>query len=549
MKFSSENRPHLFTALILLGGYIFLYLSLFSLPAIPIRFVGGDAPTYLLNASRMLRGEVIYRDFFQFTPPATEVFYFLLFKIFGVRAWIPNVTLIVLGLSITYLMVSISRKVISGVAAYLPAALFLVIPFRSQFDPTHHWFSTLFVLAAIALLVERITALRLVSAGALCGVAMCFTQSTGLPAVLGLVLFLLWATVTRQLSWGNFRTAQRYIWIPFFIVVALFNAYFVFMAGFSTFVQDTIVFGLRYWHYDVWNTFGAYMTDMPTFHPWYRLPALAIWASMYLLTPLIYILFFVRYRDEKEDRPSEPWDRLVLIAIMGVMLFLGVAVAPSWLRLCTVAPPGIIIFVWFLTSRGRFLSIRTGAAWVIVLVLALGESGERWVVSHQVVKLPIGQVAVFNPVQYQEISFLLDHTMPGDYFFGSPELNFLLDLRDPSPIPCVTSSDYTRPDQVQQTIEGLKKHPVKYVYWESTFDMPPLVAHSRNNLAPLRAYLESHYLIVKTVEGDDCARSFWEKVNMSAPIPLPPPGQTGESPAGSQGSPQSAPLDTPAQVP
>lgn len=552
----NEDHPFLLTGIILFGGYIFLYLSLFSLPATPFRFVGGDAPTYLLNASRMLRGEVIYRDFFQFTPPATEVFYFLLFKIAGVRAWIPNVVLIGLGLGIAWLLIVISKQVIHGWAAYLPAALFLVVPFRSQLDPAHHWFSLLFVMAALALLVEHASALRLVGAGALCGVAMCFTQSTGLPGEIGLALFLLWAAWTHQMDWASFRRAQSYIWVPFWAVVVLFNAYFIYRAGLSTFLHDTVVFGFRYWPSGQWNTFHVFMTDMPIFHPWYRLPALAIWASVYLLAPLIYILFFVRYKDEKDERPSEPWDRLVLIAIMGVMLFLGVAAAPTWLRLCVAAPPGIILFVWFISSRGRFAFLRTGAAWVIVLALALGEVGERLIVPNQLIKLPIGQMAVFNPVQYQEISFLLDHTKPGDYFFGSPELTYLLDLRNPSPIPCVTPSDYTRPEQVEETLAALRRHPVKYVYWESIFDMPPETGGGANHLRPLREYLASNYLIVKTVEGDDFARSFWEKVGMSAPTPLrrrlasPPSGETGGSAAGAGGSEsQAAPVDTPAQSP
>src|SRR5690348_16569189 len=125
MDHFKEEHPFLLTGLILFGGYIFLYLSLFSLPAIPFRFAGGDAPTYLLNASRMLHGEVIYRDFFQFTPPATEVFYFLLFKIAGVRAWIPNMVLIGLGLGIAWLIIVISKPVLRGRAAYLPSVLFL----------------------------------------------------------------------------------------------------------------------------------------------------------------------------------------------------------------------------------------------------------------------------------------------------------------------------------------------------------------------------------------------------------------------------------------
>jgi len=547
----SENRHWLLTTLIMVGAFVYLYLNLFILPATPIHFVSPDATNFLFNAQRMERGQMIYRDFFELTFPGTEVFYFILFKIFGSRAWIPNLTLIVIGLFLTYLMISISRKVISGIAAYLPALLFLVIPFRSQLDATHHWFSTLFVMAAIALLVDQISALRLVGAAALCGVAMWFTQSSGLLAMVGLALFLLWAAVTHQLSWGNFRTAQRYVWSAFAIVVVVLNVYFIIRAGFRTFFYDTFLFIVRFFSSKASNSLHTYMTDIPVYHPWYRLPALAVWGSIYLLIPLIYILFFVRYWDEKEDHPSEPWDRLVLIAIMGAMLFLGVASSPTWLRLCTVAAPGVILFVWFLNSPGRTHRIRVTAMWVIVIAIALGEWHGRIFGWRQEVNLPIGQVAVFNRVQYEEIRFLLDHTKPGDYFFGNYELNYLLDLRDPSPISFLTPSAFTRPEQIQQTIEGLEKHPAKYVYWSSNLDMLPAASQGQSHLGPLRTYLENHYQRVKTIEGDDFARSFWERYNPSAPIPLPPPRQNGSSPGGSsgQGNSRAAPLDTPAQVP
>lgn len=537
------------TATILVGGFVYLYLNLFYLPAVPIHFLTPDATDFLFNAQRMQHGLKIYRDFFELTLPGTEVYYLTLFKIFGERAWIPNITLIVLGLSMAYLMIVISRKVISGKMAYLPAVLFLVIPFRSQLDATHHWFSTLFALAALALLVGNISALRLVGAGAFCGVAICFTQSSGAAAVLGLSLFLLWAGVTHELSWQNFRRAILYVWSSFIIVVVLFNSYFIYEAGFRTFLYDTVIFNLRHYSSMIGNSFRAYMIDMPAHHPWYRLPALAIWGSIYLLIPLIYILFFVRYWDEKEDRPDEPWDSLVLIAIMGFMLFLAVATSPTWLRLCTVAAPGIVLFVWYLNSPGKTRTLRTTAVWVAVLLVAFGEWHGRLFGWHEDVNLPIGRVAVLNRVQYQEIKFLLDHTKPGEYFFGDNELNYLLDLRDPSPIPFVTRSGYTRPEQVRETIRSLEKYHVKYVYWASILDMPPEVPHSRNHLAPLRAYLLSHYRLVKSIEGNDYRRSFWEKVPTAAIVA--PPAQAGEPPAGPNavnGS-GSAPLDSPNPVP
>lgn len=48
-------------------------------------FLPGDVSVHLLNAARILDGETIYRDFFQFTLPGTELVYLALFKLTGPR--------------------------------------------------------------------------------------------------------------------------------------------------------------------------------------------------------------------------------------------------------------------------------------------------------------------------------------------------------------------------------------------------------------------------------------------------------------------------------
>src|SRR5205814_8088124 len=129
----------------LLAALVFLYLAVFIPPAAPI-YLPGDASVYLLNAQRMLEGESIYRDFFQHTLPGTELFYLALFKLIGPRIWIPNATLIVLGLGLTALVVYVSRKVLTGWTAFLLAVLFLAFAYWQWLVPRAHWFSTLMVM-------------------------------------------------------------------------------------------------------------------------------------------------------------------------------------------------------------------------------------------------------------------------------------------------------------------------------------------------------------------------------------------------------------------
>ena len=411
------NFPRVLTTSIFVGGFVFLYVNLFYFPCTPI-YLLVDQVTQLFDARQMLDGYVIYKDIFQVTPPGTQVVYLLLFRLFVVRTWIPNAMLIVLGLSIMGLMVVIARKIVSAKTALLAAALFLVIPFRSQFDATHHWYSTLTAMAGLAVLMEARDPWRLAGAGVLFGLSSWFTQARGLPAAFGVALFLVWEARRNRHTARQFWKSQFQLWGPFATVLVGFNAYFAWRAGLNNFLYDTVVFGLRYYPSEAWNNYRVYMIDVPRFYPWYRLPALGIFLSIHLLIPLIYILFFARYLTTANQNPGAPWDRLMLLSLTGFFMFLGMAPAPSWLRICAVSPPGVILFVWFWNSPGRFRSLRIKGIWLLAILIALGECAEREMRWHRDLNLAIGRIAMMNPNLCESLEYLQSHTTGRLFFRG-----------------------------------------------------------------------------------------------------------------------------------
>lgn len=70
------------------GAAIFFYLQLFHFPFVPIWTNDQDGTIFLCNAARMVHGDVLYRDLFQFNLPGTEYLYYFLFLCFGIRLWI-----------------------------------------------------------------------------------------------------------------------------------------------------------------------------------------------------------------------------------------------------------------------------------------------------------------------------------------------------------------------------------------------------------------------------------------------------------------------------
>jgi hypothetical protein len=97
---------------ILFGAASFLYVNLFLLPNTPY-LLGGDQAYFWADAQRMLFGERPYQDFFQFTPPGTDLFYFVLFKVFGPRIWVTNMVVMVLGVALCWACFSISRQIMA----------------------------------------------------------------------------------------------------------------------------------------------------------------------------------------------------------------------------------------------------------------------------------------------------------------------------------------------------------------------------------------------------------------------------------------------------
>lgn len=497
----------------LLGGGVFLYLQLFIPVRTTVFLAGADQAVYLLNAMRMREGQLIYRDFFHFLVPGTELVYLTIFRLFGPRIWVPNAVLLLLGVSLTWLSILITKQVMGGRSIFLPGLLFLTFAFRTALDATHHWFSVLAVMSAIALVIKRRSPARLSGAGALCGLASCFTSTRGIAAVIALAVFLVWEYRQRKHHWHSLLKSAGLVFASFLIPFLAFNAYFVWRVGLERFLFCTVAFVLKYYPADLkWNSLQVYMTEMPGFLPWYRLPALGVRLFVHGLVPLVYLLFFSYYRRKARVTPSEPWDRLMLLNILGFFLFIGIAPAPGWVRMCSVSLPALILLVWFLNSSGKVPQAISRLLWVVALILAIGEVVQRQGSWKARLDVPAGCIAILDPVVYDKYQWVLKRTQPSQFFFEAEfaDIYFPLGLRDPADVPFVTDNDYTRPEQVHNVVDALDRHRVQFVLWSLGLNVQSGGRAGSDHLGPLRTYLRTHYHVVETF-GD--FGQIWERNN------------------------------------
>ncbi|HLZ40993.1 MAG TPA: glycosyltransferase family 39 protein [Candidatus Sulfotelmatobacter sp.] len=495
-------------ALVVLSA-IFIYLQVFVLPCTP-RLASGDQAIYLHHATRMLAGELIYRDYDHFTFPGTDVLYAALFKLFGVHAWIPQAMLVVLGATLVWLIFRISRKLISGTTAYLPALLFIALPFSSYLDATHHWYSLVAVTAALAILLERRTPRRLAWAGACVGIATFFTQSMALLAI-GFALFLLWEHNQAAQSRTLLLTKQLSLLLSFSGTLAACMSYFVWKVGLKQIWYYTVVFVAKYYPADWFNNWHVYLTGRPQLHAWTTWLDLPAFALMHLLVPSVYVLFSIGYFFRWWPTQSgEERRRLMLINITGLFLFLTVASAPAYSRLYVVSPPALILLAWIFQSRIARQRLLLRLTWLMVFVVLFARplvTQIRWK-AH--LDLPTGRTAFFDPLLYDKCKWMSERTHPSDYFFGDHLLAFTLRLRNVGRVPFLRPTDYTRPEEVADAIQALDKFQVRFVSWYIGLDREKdAVRHPEgNHLASIRQYLLQHYHVAKTFANGD---QIWQR--------------------------------------
>jgi hypothetical protein len=476
--------------LLLFISTVFLYLRTFLLPAVPFLTVG-DESHYFLHALRMMHGQLPYRDYFTFVPPGTDLLYAGIFRLMGVHQWVVQGLLIFLGLLLTGIVIWNAQKVLRPSSVILTSLLFLVFDVNSALDATHHWWSVLLVMAAVGVLLGGRSSARIALAGFLCGFAALFTQTHAGLSLLAIALYLFLTNDSEEHKPNLFRELLLLL-LPFALVVIPVAGYYVHLLGFRTLTYWTIYYPLLFFHAQENIPLAFFRT--PRIHGFSEVYSLIPFIFIHAVVPLIYILCVIRLNREKRGMDLLHWRKILLLTLVGSALFVSIISAPTFLRLCAVGLPAIILCVWYLDGSSRLHHRSTAALWIAAITSIVYLPMSRQLHQHAIVKLPTGRVAFINDRQYDKMLWLAQHTHPGETFLNDTNAAFALSLESPGPLDFVTTTEFTRPQQIDALLLSMTAHRTRYIYLDPPLTVPVV---TKNNLEPFFKYLGQNYHLAK----------------------------------------------------
>jgi hypothetical protein len=479
--------------------FFYLYCNLFTFSGVPY-LLDGDQQFFWTYAQRILHGEQPYRDFFQFTPAGTDFLYLAFFHTLGPRIWVTNLSVLLLGLILFWVCFDIAKQIMPRDLALLSAFLFLVFAYGGRFDATHHWYSALLALCAIRILMPRRSLARTTLAGALLGIASFFTQTAGVAGIITLLLALPCERAPGERFLPTFKK-QFLALAAFVLVLAILNAHWIAQVGWKHLWYLQITYPRLYVRFD-----HQFLIPQLTRKPIELGQRLFVYTLLITTYPCV-LWYCWRHRREL---PSSQKLQLILLALLGLTLWLAIITRLNWNRIYAISMPAFILLLWATDRFDRYRRFITTSLWVLIVSLALKQIGSRHIFPYSTANLPAGRVAL-PPPEYEKFSWLAQNTKPGDLFFQAQLLNTYLplDLRNPLFVDGLWAREITRPEYVEQAVQQAEQKQIQYILWSPRLSTPPNNRiELQDRLEPFRAYLAGHYTRTHVFSDDD---EIWER--------------------------------------
>lgn len=457
-----------------------------------------DEGIYAYQAQRILEGQVVYVDFFQFLTPGFFLLLAAWMKIVGMQIVSLRLLMILLMLATSVAIYLASRRL--GVTPYFslwPSLAFSVLRSRTNFELNHYGPSLFFEVSVFALLTGFVLTHRrgqLVAAGVLVSLDMLTSQHVGTHLLLGSLLVVLFDSIRlRRRSWDWLAALAAGGLLPALTFLVYAIATGSLRAMFNCVVLRVLHGYAKFDTGDYWfhwiKVTAAHVASHPsvvTAYDFLLAVVEAFGAPVAVIAATAYVGVMARQRRFSENRAP-----IAAGAIIAGSMFAGIYAAPNSL-IPRVSLTGYVLLYalahmayrsWRTRSpRPTLRTIASPAGAISILfLLALpvriamvarnilrqhAETPMRSVTTARgVIRLPVAA----DGGQIDVVTYLAKNLEPADPIFAvtwSPWVYYLGGYRNPTPM------DYLLPilvdeRQVADTIDAIERARVEWIVEDS----------------------------------------------------------------------------------
>jgi hypothetical protein len=458
-----------------------------------------DDEGYLLEGvTRVLDGQVIYRDFHHTYAPGRFYMFAALFRLFGEDLLVVRAAWVLMRAGIVVLAWLFARRLVTGAFAWIPPLALLALP-----GPWHKSFFHLFLIAtALAGTVLFTRGGRGASfwTGALVGVAILFRQDVGVAAAIAIGAYRL----LRRRDAAN--VSAMLLIAGCAAVLALPTLYFASQHALGAAAEKMFIAGARDNRTNE-IPFPPLVPLVPAGAPDARAVfALLFTKALYYLAPLSFAVYAAALGAQWLRRRVAPAPGAFFLLLLGSAGLVQVAARSDIPHLLQAI--GLVYSVWAIAlaravpAQGSLRLAAPALALLVPAVLTLGAAsfartaesprGAGYLAAAGVmipaenatgarvalqparrVRLDLPRARVDVPARQAEVvreagRFLEEHTAPHDYFLTLPGyqlLYFLFDRRNPTAFPHVRRALDSREEE-DAYIADIERHDTRYIFFQ-----------------------------------------------------------------------------------
>jgi hypothetical protein len=480
-------------------GWLLGLACLAYLLALPPTLHMADEGYLLHTAKRVLHGEALYRDVFDFVTPGSFYSYALAFAVGGTTltsARVLTALLNALAATCTYFL---ALQVASAAEALLAGLLVVVVCVPVWNMASHHWLATSLGLATAAvLLAERwrgSSRARPAAAGALAGLVVCSDQARGLWLVLWLATAVPALALARAAPGRGQRCAREVAWaaIGGAAVCSAVLGYAVWRSSLGELVYATYTFVVTaYYNQHVgragWSGAGPAADGLRYTWPW----------LLYAI-PVLLALEAVALRDAIRQSGLHAQVVRASLLLLAVLMTAAILYFPDFVHVAIVAPFSFVVLAGLVhRARTRSALARRGGvgvafrvAWVALVALvgvkAWRNAALAWQDNPVLTETAFGTIAgpAFQADALRELRPWLRDAAASPRLYAYPGdawLYLVLPADNPTPFASLWLRVHT-PEQMETAKQRLAREPTTPVlvntFWVKRDD--PFVAYVQAN--------------------------------------------------------------------